>query len=49
VIAHARGRASGASIETRVAQLFTLRDGKITRIHAYSDREAALAALGLRE
>jgi ketosteroid isomerase-like protein len=46
VIAHARGRASGASIETRVAQLFTLRDGKITRIHAYSDREEAFAALG---
>jgi ketosteroid isomerase-like protein len=49
VVRRARGRASGVAIESRVAQLFTLREGKITRMHAYSDREEALEAMGLRE
>jgi ketosteroid isomerase-like protein len=49
VVARARGRASGVAIEGRVAQLFTLRKGRITRIRAYSDREEALEAVGLRE
>jgi ketosteroid isomerase-like protein len=47
VVARLRGRASGVAIEDRVAQLFTLRDGKITRMQAYSDREEALEAAGL--
>jgi ketosteroid isomerase-like protein len=47
VIARARGRASGVTIEDRVAQLFTLRNGKIARMQSYSDREEALEAAGL--
>ena len=46
VVARARGRASGVAIEDRVAQVFTLRDGKITRVQAYADREEALATVG---
>jgi ketosteroid isomerase-like protein len=49
VIARARGRASGVTIEDRVAQLFTLRDGKITGVQAYADRAEALEAAGLPE
>jgi len=49
VVARGRGRASGEAIQNRVATLFIVREGKITRIQAYSDREAALEALGLRE
>src|SRR5215207_5190403 len=44
VVARARGRASGVAIEERVAQLFTVRDGKISRMQAYSDRDEALEA-----
>jgi ketosteroid isomerase-like protein len=49
VRARLRGRVSGVAIEDRVALLFALRDGKITRMQTYSDREEALEAAGLRE
>jgi ketosteroid isomerase-like protein len=45
----ARGTASGAELEMRPAQVFTLRDGRITRQEVYLDREQALEAAGLPE
>jgi uncharacterized protein len=44
-----RGRLSGAEVEQRFAQLWTLRDGKIVRMEMYPDKESALEAAGLRE
>jgi ketosteroid isomerase-like protein len=43
-----RGRTSGLELEEHsVANLFHLREGKVTRIVVYLDREQALADLGL--
>jgi len=47
-----RGRTSGMDIErthVKAADLFHVRDGKVTRLAAYWDRECALADLGLKE
>jgi ketosteroid isomerase-like protein len=44
-----RGRASGLEIWESSANLFHVRDGKVTRIVFYWDREHALADLGLQE
>lgn len=41
------GRASGVTVEQRVAYAFTLADGRISRIELYEDRAEALAAVGL--
>jgi ketosteroid isomerase-like protein len=44
----ARGRASGLEIEERsVANVFQIRDGKVTAIIVYLDREHAFADLGV--
>jgi ketosteroid isomerase-like protein len=46
---HAHGRASGVEVDTRVYEVYTLRDGKILRIDEYEDRAEALEAAGLSE
>jgi len=45
----AKGRASGIVVETDVATVHTVRDGKIVRARSFLDREEALEAVGLRE
>jgi ketosteroid isomerase-like protein len=49
--ASGRGKVSGVEIGERRANLFHLRDGKVTRLAVYWDRERALtdAGLGPRE
>jgi ketosteroid isomerase-like protein len=43
-----RGRTSGLEVDQRsVANLFQLRDGKVTRLVIYWERERAIADLGL--
>jgi ketosteroid isomerase-like protein len=47
-----RGKTSGLELgqtQARVAQLFHLRDGKVTKLVLYLDRDRALADLGLKE
>src|SRR5689334_15844169 len=39
---HARGRASGAKVESRLYEVYTVRDGKVLRIDEYADRASAL-------
>jgi ketosteroid isomerase-like protein len=43
------GQASGAGVESRIAQEFTVRAGQIVRVKVHRDREAALRALGVTE
>ena len=45
----ARGRSSGVRVEERLYEVYTLRNGRILRFDEFSDRDAALEALGLRE
>jgi ketosteroid isomerase-like protein len=45
----ARGRSSGAPVYQRVFSVIIVRDGKIARIHDYTERAKALEATGLRE
>jgi len=42
-------KAAGAHVEMSFAQVFTIRDGKQSRMDMYSDREEALAAAGLSD
>ena len=44
-----RGRGSGIEVRPEVPALFTIRDGKISRTHLFSDREQALDAAGVSE
>ena len=49
---HGRGRHSGVTVEHRAAHVYTLREGKVSRIEVWVDqdaREAALEAVGLSE
>jgi ketosteroid isomerase-like protein len=45
----ARGRASGAEVDSRAAWVVDVREGKITRLRLYRDRSQALEAAGLQE
>ena len=45
----ARGRGSGVPVYQQVFSVITVRDGKIARIHDYTERAEALEAAGLRE
>jgi ketosteroid isomerase-like protein len=44
-----RGRASGAPVEGETAYVYTVRDGKISRVELFADRDEALEAAGLSE
>jgi uncharacterized protein len=44
-----RGRASGAEVQGRHFEVYTLRNGKVLRVDEYADREEALEAAGLSE
>ena len=44
-----RGRGSGAEVDTRFYEVYTLRDGKVVRVDEFTDREAALEAARLSE
>lgn len=46
---HGRARATGMPLDMRFAQVFTVRDGKETRMEMYADPEEALGAVGLSE
>jgi hypothetical protein len=51
VFGHMRGigRLSGTSTETETVNLFEIRDRKVVRLVLYSNRDSALAHLGLQE
>ncbi len=42
-----RGRESGAEVEASMTHVWTVRDGKATRLRQFVDREKALSTLGL--
>jgi ketosteroid isomerase-like protein len=44
---HARGKASGAPVEMRLAHVITVRDGRAVRLKAYLDPDEAKRAAGL--
>jgi len=44
-----RGRAGGTPVEGRIAQLWTLRDGKALSLRDYATKADALEAVGLSE
>jgi ketosteroid isomerase-like protein len=45
----ARGRRTNIPVEQRTAGVWTIRDGRVLRIQAYSSASQALEAVGLRE
>ena len=46
---YARGKTSGAEVDMRRGQVWTLRDGKVVRIRHFISRREALEAVGLLE
>jgi ketosteroid isomerase-like protein len=44
-----RGKSSGVEVEFDLWAVLTFRDGKVTRVEWFEDRQAALEAAGLRE
>ena len=51
VVAHhsGRGRKSGVEVDTRFYEVYTLREGKVSRVDEYTERAEALQAAGLSE
>jgi ketosteroid isomerase-like protein len=51
LVAHhqGRGRGSGIKVDARFYEVYTLREGKVSRVDEYTEREEALEAAGLRE
>jgi len=47
--ARGRGRGSGAEVDNRIAQVWTIRDDKAIRLVAYEERADALKAVGLSQ
>jgi ketosteroid isomerase-like protein len=47
--ATARGRGSGVAVEMRIATVWTLKGGKVTKVETYMDPDDALEAVGLSE
>jgi ketosteroid isomerase-like protein len=43
------GRGSGIPVDRRVAHVWTIRNGKGTRVDVYTDRDKALEAAGVRD
>ena len=44
---HGRGKRSGVAVDARIAQVWTIRNGKATELEYYGDRAEALEDLGL--
>jgi ketosteroid isomerase-like protein len=44
---HGRSKSSGLPVDMTLGQVYTIRDGRQTRMQMYSDPAEALAALGL--
>jgi ketosteroid isomerase-like protein len=44
-----RGKETGAEVESRTWQVFTLRDGKVVHCRGFDSKAEALEAAGLRE
>ena len=51
VVAHhqGRGKASGVEVDTRFYEVYSLREGKVSRVDEYTERGEALEAAGLSE
>ena|SRR5215207_8828765 len=49
ILQRGKRRSSGLAMEMEMAQVATLRNGKVTRFDNYEDRTEALEAAGLRE
>jgi len=51
VVAHhqGRGRGSGVEVDARFYEIYTLREGKVSRVDEYTEREDAFEAAGLSE
>jgi ketosteroid isomerase-like protein len=51
VVAHheGRGQGSGIEVDARFYEVYTLREGKVSRVDEYTEREEALEAAGLSE
>jgi uncharacterized protein len=45
----ARGRASGAEVDSSFYEVYALRNGKVIRVDEFTDRAAAVEAIGLSE
>jgi uncharacterized protein len=44
---HGRGQASGVKVDARFYEVYTLREGKVSRVDEYTERDEALEAAGL--